>query len=305
MPNQKRTNFNWRAFVSLTTGLSFIGMGITGIALLFVPPGRIANWTDWKMLGLTKHQWIGQHVWFSTVFVIAAILHIYLNWRPLVNYCKAKVGKGLALRWEWVLSLALCLVVGAGTFAGIRPFSSLLDWSEGIKHGWDTPARRAPIPHAELMTLEELAEHVKDVDAETMIANLKAGGIQVESSADVVGEMAKAHNLSPIELYNMAIGAENRGRGRGAGGQGRGAGGQGRGGPGGEGQSEHGQGAGSGLRMVGRMTLRQYCDQAGLDLGKSIEKLQAAGLKAASDMTLREIADLANRHPSEVRDLLE
>ncbi|UCG47106.1 MAG: DUF4405 domain-containing protein [Phycisphaerales bacterium] len=298
MGNHERLKFNWRGFVSLTTGLSFIGMCVTGIALLFVPPGRIANWTDWKMLGLTKRQWIGQHVWFSAVFFIAAILHIYLNWRPLVNYCKAKVGKGLALRWEWVVSLVLCLVVGAGTFAGIRPFSSLLDWSEGIKHHWDRPGRRAPVPHAELLTLEQLAEQVEDVDAETMIANLKARGIEVNSSADIVGEIAKAHNVAPIELYNMALGAESRGRGRGFGGQGRG-------GPGAREQAGHGQEASSGLRMVGQMTLREYCDQAHLDLGKSIEKLQAAGLKADADMTIRQIADSANRHPSEVRGLLE
>jgi hypothetical protein len=295
MGAHEKPKFNWRGFVSVTTGLSFIGMCITGIALLFVPPGRIANWTDWKMLGLTKHQWIGQHIWFSAVFMIASIFHIYLNWRPLVNYCKDKVRGSFTLRREWVLSLLLCLVVGAGTLAGIRPFSSLLDWSEGIKHSWDRPTVRPPVPHAELMTLAQLAEQVKDVDAETMIANLKAKGINVESPADIVGEIAKAHNISPIELYNMAIGAENRRGGHGPGGQG----------PGGGARGQHGQGAGSGLQRVGQMTLSQYCDQAGLDLAKSIEKLQAAGLKASGEMTIREIADSANLHPSEVRGLLE
>ncbi len=44
--------------------------------MLFVsPPGRVANWTNWSLVGLTKHQWGGLHIWFSTVFLFVAIVH--------------------------------------------------------------------------------------------------------------------------------------------------------------------------------------------------------------------------------------
>jgi hypothetical protein len=280
--------FNWRAFTSILTALSFIGMCVTGIVLFVVPPGRIANWTDWRMAGLTKDQWIGLHIWFSVVFMVAALYHLYLNWRVFLNYFKDKINKSYALRWEWVSALVLCFLIGVATLAEIKPFSSLLAWNEAIKHSWDTPDRRAPIPHAELLTLEQLAEQVKDVDAATMIANLQARGIKVESSASVVGELADAHNISPIALYNIAVGAETRRGGRGGGGQG-----------------QHGERQGSGVQSIGQMTLEQYCSQVGLDLDKAIEKLRAAGLKATGEMTIRQIADAGALHPFEIRTLLE
>jgi hypothetical protein len=60
-----------------------------------------------------------------------------------------------------------------------------------------------------------------------------------------------------------------------------------------------GRGAG-----IGRMTLSQYCDEFGLDLNEAITALNQAEVKADRRMTLREIADAAGLHPSEVRQLL-
>ena len=288
-----KDRFNWRGFTSIITGLSFVGMSITGIILFVVPPGRIANWTDWRMWGLTKHQWIGLHIWFSVVFMIAAIYHLYLNWRVFLNYFKDKIHKGYALRWECISAFLLCLMIGVATLAEVKPFSSLLDWNEAIKHSWDRADRRAPIPHAELLTLEQLAKQTKDINVETMIENLTAKGIKVESSDSVVGELAKAHKMSPIELYDIAIGAEIYRGGRGHGGRGDG------------GQEQYSKERASGLRRVGQMTLEQYCTHAGLDLNKAVEKLRKTGLQATAQMTIREIADSKNLHPSDVRALLE
>jgi len=293
MTNGKANRFKWRAFISITTGLSFIAMSITGVILFVVPPGRIANWTGWTIFGLTKDQWQGLHLWFSLVFMLAAVLHIYLNWRPLVNYFKNKVSKTFALRAEWVSSLLLCVVIGIGTLAGLRPFSSLLAWNEQIKHSWDKTERRAPVPHAELMTLAELVGHVGDIDVETMIANLKAKGIDVESPQIVVGELAEAHDMTPRQLYDIAVGEAHSGRGRGRGGQGGGGSGQ-------RGEREYRSGQG-----IGRLTLQEYCAEAELSLDAAIAKLQEAGFKATGQMTIRQIADVAGVHPSEVRRLLE
>ena len=54
----------------------------------------------------------------------------------------------------------------------------------------------------------------------------------------------------------------------------------------------------------GRMTLRAYCRQMGLDPAKASEALKRAGLASDEEMTLRQIADTGNVHPSEVRRLL-
>lgn len=193
-------NFNWRSYISVLTALSFIGMAFTGIVLFFVPPGRVTNWTGWTMLALTKQQWISLHDWFSIIFIIASIFHLYLNWTPFVGYFKSKVTRSFSLRTEWALATVTCIAVFVCTLAGVKPFSSLLELGESIKHSWDSPRQRAPIPHAELLSLTELAEKTSDVDLETMLSNLKTKGIEVQSPDVVLGELAEAYGMTPARL---------------------------------------------------------------------------------------------------------
>ena len=303
METGKKFVFNWRAFFSVLSALSFIGMVFTGVILFVVPPGRIANWTGWTLLGLTKHQWIGLHDWSSIIFIFAAVFHIYLNWKPLVSYFKSKVSKAFAFRVEWVVALVICGVVLIGTLGDITPFSSLLVWNENIKHSWDDPRQQAPIAHAELLSLTELAEQVRGVELETIIANLKAKGIVVESADVVLGELAEKNNMTPLNLYNIAVGEAGVGRGHGR--QGAGGGGQG-GGQGGGGQrGQHGEGGGGPGRGFGQMVLKDYCNSIGLDVDKAVQILEKAGFTASSEMTMRNIADSTGAHPSEIRMLLD
>ena len=302
--------FNWRAFFSVLSALSFIGMVFTGVILFVVPPGRIANWTGWTLLALTKHQWIGLHDWFSIIFIAASVFHVYLNWKPLVSYFKNKVSKAFALRIEWAFALIICCAVFICTLVEMKPFSSLLAWNENIKHSWDSPQQRAPIPHAELLSLTELSEQVGDLSLETILTNLKSRGIEVESADVVLGDLAETHNMTPAHLYDIALG-QAAGPGRGQGGHGEG--GRGFGGPGGRAEQHSGSQVdagtehepGGGIRGFGRMTLKSYCSQMGIDVNEAVKKLQDAGFKASSDMTIRSIADTTGVHPSEIRTLLE
>jgi hypothetical protein len=290
MSNDTKKQFNWRSFISVLTALSFIGMTFTGVILFVVPPGRIANWTGWTLIGLTKNEWIGLHDWFSIIFVAASVIHLYLNWKPFVSYFKSKATKAFALRSEWAAALVVCAAVFACTLGNIRPFSSLLAWNENIKHSWESPQQRAPIPHAELMSLKELANQAQDVDLETMLSNLRAAGIEVESADIVLGKLAEAHNITPVQLYNIALGQAWPGRGHGGGGHGA--------------ESEELGGGGPG-RGFGKMTLKQYCEETGQDLNTAMKKLQDAGIKAGPNMTIRGIADSAGKHPSEIRAIIE
>ena len=61
-----------------------------------------------------------------------------------------------------------------------------------------------------------------------------------------------------------------------------------------------GQGAG-----IGRMTLSHYCDEFNLDLDEVLSTLNQAEVKADGRMTLRDIADAAGMHPSDIRQLLQ
>ena len=305
MEKNSKLQFNWRAFFSVLSALSFIGMVFTGVILFVVPPGRIANWTGWTIIGLSKRQWIGLHDWFSIIFIFASVFHIYLNWKPLVSYFKNKVSKAFALRIEWAFALVICCAVFVGTLVDIRPFSSLLAWNENIKHSWDSPQRRAPIPHAELLTIAELSKQVGDVSLETILSNLKSKGIDVESADVVLGDLAEAYNMTPARLYDIALGQAGPGRGPGRGRQGAGGRGFGGGGEHGaaiESGAEHSEG---GIRGIGRMTLKSYCEQTGLDVNAALKKLEEAGYKASSDMTIRGIADITGVHPSQIRTILE
>ena len=290
MSEETKKKFNWRSYVSVLTALSFIGMAFTGIILFYVPPGRVANWTGWTMLALTKHQWIGLHDWFSIIFVFASVFHLYLNWKPFVGYFKSNVTRTFGLRAEWTLAMITCIAIFICTLVGIKPFSSLLVWGESIKHSWDSPRQRAPIPHAELLSLTELAKQTPDVDLETMLSNLKTKGIEVESSDVVLGKLAEAYDMTPAGLYDIALGQAASDKGGG--------------GRHGQAGADGGHGGGSG-QGFGRMILKQYCEQMDLDLNTAVKKLKEAGFVVGANMTIRDIADSTGAHPSEIHTILQ
>jgi hypothetical protein len=207
-----------------------------------------------------------------------AAFHIYLNWQPLLNYFRDRIRRTYALRREWLYSLIICGIIFAGTLADVPPFSSLLVWNEVIKNSWEVSGRQAPIPHAELMTLAEIADKVKGIDAETMVNNLQAGDIEVESAHVIVGQLAEENSLSPSELYDIAVGKSVSNR------------------------------ADEGYRRypgLGQLTLQQYCDRTGLDVNEAIERLRNKSIQARPDMLLRDIAHGAGIHASDIRDMLE
>jgi len=50
-----------RAFVTLLTTFCFVVLVLTGFVLFVEPHGRVAYWTDWRLLGLGKQHWDGIH----------------------------------------------------------------------------------------------------------------------------------------------------------------------------------------------------------------------------------------------------
>lgn len=275
MSESRSGTFSGRGFTSVAAALCFVALAVTGIVLFVTPPGRIAYWTGWRLLGLTKDNWSALHICFALLFLIASGFHIWLNWRPLLGYFKSRATRRFALRREWTLALIICGVVAAGTLAELPPFSSLITLNETIKSSWEKSGERAPIPHAELLSLRELGSEA-GVDLETMVTRLKAKGIVVESPESIVRDLADAQGITPVQLYNIAVGEYKQGnRGRSGGGGG-----------------------------MGRKTLRQFCADEELDLTVSLERLRAAGLEADAEMTLRDIATRAGLRPSDLLDIL-
>lgn len=275
--------FSLRAIVSVTVTISFVVLTATGLMLYLSPRGRTANWTNWTLAGLSKGQWSAVHMCFAWLFVIASGLHIAYNWRVLTSYFKSRLTRAFAFRVEWVAAMVLCAIVFAGAALDMPPFDSVAAWNEQIKDRWEAQAGRPPIPHGELLTVNELAKRA-GLATEAVLENLTAGGIEGASENAVFGELARRHNMSPDALYAIAAGVPENHRG------------------GGDGQGQaRSQSEGRGM---GRMTIRQVCEQEGVDVPDAIAKLKAAGIDATAEASIRDVADQSGKRPTEIMNII-
>lgn len=272
----EKSAFRFRPFISVLTTFSFLIIAVTGAVLYITPPGRVANWTNWTFWGLGKHQWGALHICFSAIFLLCCLVHIWLNRKPLFRYFVRDAASAKSFRFEWVAALLLCVLVFWGSLKPFVPFSSLLDWNEQIKFSWEQPKQQAPVPHAELLTIEELAAKA-DVEMEMILQNLRSHTIEA-SAADVFGDLAQLHNISPNALYQMAVTPS----------------------PTPSAHGNHQQGGG-----FGQQTLEAACLEMQLDVQKAIESLKDKGIQASADQTIRQIADTNGIHPSEIRQHLQ
>jgi len=297
--NDNKSMLPARPFTSVLIALAFIALALSGAILFLSPPGRVANWSDWRMLGLTKHDWTGLHVWFGVVFLGAAVFHVIFNFRPLANYFKDRLTRRVGFRREWVVAVGLCGVVFVGTRAGVPPFSTFLAFNERIKQSWEDPRGSAPIPHAELLTVKELAEKV-EVPLETAVQRLADKGVKGATPEIVVAKLASQNDLSAQRVYEILQGAQARGwRG-----SGREAGGISDQKPAASPTGEAGhRGSGGG---PGRMTLAEFCESRKIDVNEAQERLEAKGIKLTPGRGLRDIAmDNGYEHPTEIMNIIE
>jgi len=274
--SHKRRPFRWRALTSVVITLAFIVLLISGIILFLAPPGRVANWTNWAILGLRKVEWANLHISFSALFLLSAILHIIFNWRPLLGYFRNRLGEAGGMRWEWLAALIMGIGVYAGTRANVPPFSSLIAYSESWRESWESSTQKAPIPHAELLTLQELAEKAS-LSLTTVTARLEAKGIKNFTTNTVVNDLAQKNGFSAQQLYEIMTATPDSvetGKGKKASGSGHGT----------------GKGGGGGGGGTGFKTLSAFCADEGIDLQVALKRFEAKGIKAGTNLTMREIA---------------
>lgn len=189
--------------ISYLSFVSFLIMLVTGIVLYFEPQGRVAYWTHWSFLGLTKTGWDQVHITSSVLFTIVATYHLVLNWRVLLSYLREKAGKALRMKPELLISLAAGLVLIAGTIYGVPPFGSIVKLSEHLKGQWvKSPAQEPPYGHAELSKLRVLAKKT-GIDPKTAIVALRERGVEVESAEEVFEDIAGQNGMSPMELFAL------------------------------------------------------------------------------------------------------
>lgn len=220
--------FQFKGFTSLLLSLFFLALSVSGVILYLTPRGRMANWTGWTMLGLEKQAWQALHIGVALLFLVAAVVHLVFNWGMFWGYLKK-------LRFEALAALLIAGFVGVASVQGLAPFGILMTWNNQIKDYWERQPISAPMPHAEELTLEQLAVNM-GLSLEQVLQALRQEGIAVGDPSLTVAQVAAQSGQSPSQVH-AAIAKHfpqpkgaGPGKGKGPGkGLGRGQGGQGRG----------------------------------------------------------------------------
>lgn len=266
-----KNKFSWRAFISFGLTYSFIIIIISGIILYMSPPGRYANWVNWKILGSTKAGWQALHTVFSFTFVILSVFHLFtINWKTFLSYLKSKKQSGVNKKWEFYISTVLILVFSFGIIYSIPPFKSVMDFGKYLTESWEKVEDEPPIPHAELLTLVELAGQMKLSSAEEITRKLTIYEIKFNNTGQTLQEIAKINETTPLEIYKQISkksGTQQQGSG------------------------------------IGRKNIETFAVEVGKTPDEVMKILQENGIKAEKGQTLREIGDNNNIPPKEIFEL--
>jgi len=182
--------------------LSLVVLAVNSIILYVVPEGRIAYWADWRFLGLTKGDWGAQHTTVGVLFLIAGILHIFYNWKPIVAYMKNKARQIRIFTGSFNVALAVTAIFIVGTYYNIPPMSTILQISESVKDTAATEYGEPPYGHAESSSLKMFAKR-ENLDLEKSIRLLREAGLVVNGAEDTIKDIAGQNKLSPKAIHEI------------------------------------------------------------------------------------------------------
>jgi hypothetical protein len=256
--NQRK--FQLRAFITFSIVLASLVILASGTILYLAPPGRIANWSQWTIIGLTKAQWQSLHTIFAALFVIIAAFHIYFNWKVIVSYLRRRIAEGMSKRRELALSSLLALAVFVLVLNDLPPFSTFMEFGDDLKNSWSMRETEPPRPHAELLTLIEFAQTAQ-IPPEELASRLRAAAIEPDSMQMTIAALAQKHGLSPQQLYDKikvgVSGSEPRGGGGGG---------------------------------YGRKSVAEVCEQLDVPLELGLKRLRDKGIAATGESSLKDLA---------------
>ncbi len=202
-----------RSFVSFLLVWSFIIMSISGVILYITPHGRVAYWVNWRFLGLTKDGWTAVHTIVGYVFIVASAIHLIYNFRVLTSYLKRKAQAGGRHVPELLISLLFIVIVTGATIGDVQPFSTIMNWGESLKESWAVSDNDPPIPHAELMTIQEFSNNM-GLQVEAVTNTLSNHGFHILNPDETLKSISDRYNVSPADIYKIIQPSRGEGRGR-------------------------------------------------------------------------------------------
>lgn len=205
---KKFKKFHARSFVTFFLLFDFFIMTVTGVILYFTPPGRIARWTSWIFLGMSKDQLEGIHTISSFAFLFFSLVHIFvLNRKAMWSYIKIRrkefQQKRIKHKYEFLLAFVLCIVLFIGSYIPFTPFRDVIDTGDYLKKSWGKASSEAPVPNAESLTLKEFSKILFKKEASDVITILKSRSLQVESETQKIKEIARINRVSPEQIYRI------------------------------------------------------------------------------------------------------
>ena len=273
----RKQKFKLKIFTSFMLFVAFLVCVVSGFVLFISPPGRVANWTGWEVMGFGKHEWSALHTVFVTIFLVAGLFHLfYFNWKIFWSYIKQKTAGGLHYKWEFFVALAFSAVFLIGTTTKLPPIIKIVDLSEHISNSWEKKEDRPPVAHAETLTVKEFAETINQ-PLDNVISQLKEKGYTPTDSDQTIESLADNYNTSPNKI-NIIV-KEKFGE-----------------------NPSSGKGGGSGY---GKMDLKKLTGELGLTLEEAKQRMKKAGItKVKANQTLREIGMANGISPREVFKIL-
>jgi hypothetical protein len=270
---------NGRKITSLTMLISFVFLVLTSIILYIVPHGRVAYWADWHLWGLTKNQWGNLHINLGFLFLLAGLLHIFYNWKPMVAYMKNRARQVKIFTPAFNIALVLTLAVGIGTLLNVPPMSTVIHFGESIKEAASKKYGEPPYGHAELSSLRLFARQT-NLDLARAKELLTRAGIAFSSDDQTILEISKANNLSPKQLAAIMAPAKE--------------------------QVEPGTPfPDTPPAGFGRRTLAAVCTEYHLNIPATVRKLGEKGIKAVNPgLTFKEIAAANDMDPHALFEVL-
>ena len=269
---------NMRKITFFIMLISFILELVTSVILYIVPQGRVAYWSDWRLWGLTKSQWGDLHINLGVLFMLAAFLHLYYNWNPMIAYMKNKAKELKVFTTDFNIALVVSVIVCIGTLFNIPPMSTVLDFSESIKDAAAKQYGEPPYGQAERSSLKLFTKKTA-LDLETAKTLLNKAGIKGVDDKITLRELAKINQTTPKALFKIMTPAQIK-------------------------NEEEISFPDSPPSGFGHKTLAEICATYNLNIPTIVRDLGTKGFKASSEQTFKEIAANNDTDPHTLFEVL-
>lgn len=279
---------NMRKITSMTMVWSLIVLVFNSIVLYVVPEGRIANWADWRFWGLDKHDWSAQHTTVGFLFIFAAMLHIYYNWKPILNYMKDKAKKFKVFTAASSIGLGLTVIFVVGTYLDVPPMSTIVEFSEQIKEGAAQEYGDPPYGQAQSSSLKGFTSRM-GLDLNRSMELLRDAGIEVTDDKEMVQDIAERSGNTPQQIYDIIKPAGIS--------------------PAAPGADTHSEdGADKAMNPpksgMGKKTIIQLCEEIGQDCDMIIAGLKQRGMTIDPEQKLKDLAAENGTGPMQIYEAM-